>query len=234
MIPPETACFRRVRLQTDTTQIDNVAMVKMATRGRSRNSGMREYKNYKHLKKIVNCSFIQVDPLSISAFTFFVHDSFVFWVSYTACLFSIVNSLAPMDYDLRDLEVLFAGDPDDEDVQEVLLLKYIGKQQDLADAAALRLFLSFDFDSLPALSFHEKFHFMKEDIPLLSAALGTPHEFVARNRTKWSGLKGVCILLHRLSYSGRRVEAGEWFGRGEADISIIFNEMADFIFNRWS
>ena len=44
----------------------------------------------------------------------------MFWVSYTACLFSVVHSLAPLDYDLRDLEVLFAGDPDDEDVQEVL------------------------------------------------------------------------------------------------------------------
>ena len=57
-----------------------------------------------------------------------------------------------MDYDLRDLEVLFAGDPDDEEVQNVLLLKYIEKQQDLADAAALRRLVSFDFDSLPALS----------------------------------------------------------------------------------
>ena len=158
----------------------------------------------------------------------------MFWVSYSACLFFVVHSLAPLDYDLRDLEVLFASDPDDEDVQEVLLLKYIEKQQDLADAAALRRLLSFDFDSLPALSFHEKFRFMKEVIPLLSAALGISHEFVERNRTKWSGLEGLCNLLHRLSYSGWRLEAGEWFGRGEADISIVFNEMADFIFNRWS
>ena len=139
-----------------------------------------------------------------------------------------------MDYDLRDLDVLFACDPDNEDVQEVLLLKYIEKQQDLADAAALRRLVSFDFDSLTALSFHEKFRFLKEDVSLLSAALGMPHEFVACKRTKWSGLEGLCILLHRLSYSGWRLEADELFGRGDADISTIFNEMADFIFNRWS
>ena len=107
----------------------------------------------------------------------------------------------------------------------MLLLKYIEKQQDLADAAALRRLLSFDFDSLPVLSFHEKFRFMKEVVPLLSAALGISHEFVERNRTKWNAF----------SFIASHIQAGGWRQANglveERPISLSFSMRWQILFS---
>ena len=67
-----------------------------------------------------------------------------------------------MDYDLRDMKLLFFNDPDDEDVEDVLLLKLLEREQDLADAAEQRRLMKFSLDALPELNFHEKFRFMKK------------------------------------------------------------------------
>ena len=57
---------------------------------------------------------------------------------------------------------------------------------------------------------------------------------VAPNRTRWSGLEGLCVLLRRIAYPRCGFEMEEYFGRGKADASIICNSMLQFLFNRWN
>ena len=93
----------------------------------------------------------------------------------------------------------------------------------------------FDLDSIsPVINFKDKFRFQKTDFRRLCAALGIPDEMRAPNRTRWSGLEGLCILLRRLAYPTRHLDLDDFFGRGKADISIIFNQMLAFLYRRWN
>ena len=139
-----------------------------------------------------------------------------------------------VDYEVRDLETLVLVESDDEDLEELLLQKYLERQNDLAEAAASRRELEFNFDAIPNLNFKDKFRFMKADVPCLCDALGIPAQFIAPNRTTWSGLEGLCILHRRLSYPAQTFQLGDYFGRGSADISIITNTMLSYVYDRWN
>ena len=54
-----------------------------------------------------------------------------------------------VDYEIRDLETLVVYESEDEDLEELLLLKYFERENDLAEAAASQKELQFDFDSIP-------------------------------------------------------------------------------------
>ena len=139
-----------------------------------------------------------------------------------------------VDYEVRDLETLALVESDDEDLEELLLQKYLERQNDLAEAAASWRELDFNFDAIPNPNFKDKFRFMKADVPCLCDALGIPAQFIAPNRTTWSGLEGLCILLHRLSYPAQTFQLGDYFDRGSADISIITNTMLSYVYDRWN
>ena len=63
-----------------------------------------------------------------------------------------------VDYEIRDLETLVVYESEDEDLEELLLLlKYLERENDLAEAAASRRELQFDFDAIPYPNFKEKF-----------------------------------------------------------------------------
>ena len=75
---------------------------------------------------------------------------------------------------------------------------------------------------------------MKVDVLCLYDALQIPPRFIAPNRTTWSGLEGLCILLRRMSYAACTFDVGDYFGRGAADISIITNIMLSCLYDRWT
>eukprot|EP00117_Sycon_ciliatum_P002160 scpid83113/ scgid7507/ len=114
------------------------------------------------------------------------------------------------------LELIFLADPEDEDILDVLLMKYLEREQDLADAAAKHRLLDFSFESLPEASFHERFRFMKSDIPTQCSALEIPNKFVPPNRTTWSGT-GANLTPDQRGHNARMSECRicvEW-GFGE-------------------
>ena len=53
-----------------------------------------------------------------------------------------------MDYDLKDLKTLAMHWDEDEDVEDLLLLKYLEREEDLARAALCHRMHVFDFESL--------------------------------------------------------------------------------------
>ena len=105
-----------------------------------------------------------------------------------------------VDYEVRELEIRVLVESDDEDFDELWLQKYLERQYDLTEATASPREFECNFDAIPNPKFKGKFRFMKADVPCLCDALGIPEQFIAPNRTTWSGLEGLCILLRRLSY----------------------------------
>ena len=73
-------------------------------------------------------------------------------------LFFTVN----MDYDLEDLKTVAMHCDDDEDVEDLLLLKYLEREEDLAGAALRHRMHVFDFESLECKDFKKNFAFKKK------------------------------------------------------------------------
>lgn len=46
-------------------------------------------------------------------------------------------------------------------------------------------------------------------------------------------LEGLCIVLRRMSYPNRLLDLVAEFGRGRAELSIIFNQTWQFILDNW-
>ena len=78
-----------------------------------------------------------------------------------------------------------------------------------------------------------EFRFLKRDIQLLHDKLQIPQELVTANGSKFDGIEALCILLRRLAYPCRYSELIPRFGRSVPELSGIFNEMLDLVYNRW-
>ena len=141
-------------------------------------------------------------------------------------LFFFLRSTSWTMYDLEDLKTLAMHcDDDDEDVEDLLLLKYLEREEGLARAALRHRMHVFDFESLECKDFKKKFRFQKKDVPTLCRLLQIPDTMVGDNGTTWSGLEGMCILLRRLRFSGCLYDMDALFNRGEATISVLFKSM---------
>lgn len=77
------------------------------------------------------------------------------------------------------------------------------------------------------------FRLRPADIMALAAALDFPPTIRAPNRTQWGREEGLWIPLRRLVYPNRLSDDTDDVGRGEAEISIIVNSTADFLWARW-
>ena len=77
---------------------------------------------------------------------------------------------------------------EDEDLADLLLQKFLDRQNDLAEAAASRKELVCNFDAIPNPNFKDKFRFKKADVPCLCEAHGIPAQCIAPNGPTWSGL----------------------------------------------
>ena len=78
------------------------------------------------------------------------------------------------------------------------------------------------------------FRFTKEQLYLLVQQLRLPDCMTAPNRTKWTAIEGLCIVLRRLTYHNRYIDLVGLFGRGVAEIGIIFNNTIMYIHRKWS
>ena len=63
--------------------------------------------------------------------------------------------------------------------------------------------------------------------------LRIPEELNASNRTRCSGIEGLCILLRRLAYPNRLKDLESLFGRGVSELSVIVNLVLSIIYDNW-
>lgn len=71
----------------------------------------------------------------------------------------------------------------------------------------------------------------KGDIPSLVDALRMPPIFKCPNGTVCDGTEGLCIVLKRFAYPCRYSDMIPIFGRSVPEISMISNEVIDWIYN---
>ena len=76
-----------------------------------------------------------------------------------------------------------------------------------------------------------KFRFQKNDLGRLGQELGSPTEIRCANGVVETRINALCILLRRLAYPSRYVDLWEVFGRHPTELSVIFNETLQHIFN---
>ncbi|CAG2244686.1 unnamed protein product [Mytilus edulis] len=73
------------------------------------------------------------------------------------------------------------------------------------------------------------FRFDKDDIEILRRALRIPEKVVCSNRTTARGIDGLCMVLRRLAYPCRLEDLEYIFGRSKTELSLIINEVLDYI-----
>ena len=74
------------------------------------------------------------------------------------------------------------------------------------------------------------FRFEKAHIISLKEALNLPDMFKCIQGTQVSGLEALCVLLRRLAYPNRLSDLCVTFGRSESELSLIFNETLNRIY----
>lgn len=92
----------------------------------------------------------------------------------------------------------------------------------------------FDLQSVPEPECLSTFRFEKTDIPILADVLGLPDVFRCPQRTTAKKLEGLCILLRRLAFPCRYADMMPMFNRPVPELSMITNEVLDFIFENHS
>ncbi|KXJ13842.1 protein ALP1-like isoform X2 [Exaiptasia diaphana] len=76
----------------------------------------------------------------------------------------------------------------------------------------------------------QMFRFEKQDLYRLRDALQVPANYICSQGTKATGLEGLLIMLRRLAYPNRWCDLQSLFGRSESELSLIFNEVIDDIY----
>ncbi len=87
----------------------------------------------------------------------------------------------------------------------------------------------FELQNFGAEEFRQFFRFTKGDVQLLCDKLAIPPIMESVTRHKWSGLERLCLVLRHLAYPNRLCDLIPLFGRSLTDLSIVFNEMLQFI-----
>ena len=122
----------------------------------------------------------------------------------------------------------------DSDAEDLLCERYLEKEETLYLAAFYRAIRPpFNLDNITAPKATQLFQFAKDDLETLCRLLRLPPVMSGRNRTSWSGMEGLCLVLRRLSYPCRLVDMEEVFGRGTSEASVIINDTIDFLYNEW-
>ena len=136
----------------------------------------------------------------------------------------------------KEMLLSFLDSDDDSDIEELVFLSLLERKVEKKELEGLRLEkhgTRLNFEKLANDQCKSLFRFEKADIPGLCAALGIPQDLVALNRTHCSGLEGFCILLRRLAYPSRLENLESIFGRGVAELSIIFNLVLKILYTKW-
>ena len=80
----------------------------------------------------------------------------------------------------------------------------------------------------------ELVRFTKLELERMQAALHIPDQIRGKSRSVFSGMEGLCILLHRLAFPCRLCDLEPIFGCGKAEPSIIVNTMLPLLYNEWN
>ena len=93
---------------------------------------------------------------------------------------------------------------------------------------------TFDLDDMENSECVAEFRVNKHDLPALAEALQIPDVFKCRQRSISDGMEGLCMLLRRLAYPCRYSDMIARFGRPTPVLSMITNEVIDYIYNNHS
>ena len=119
------------------------------------------------------------------------------------------------------------GDLDDEETQGFYLYFTEG-----VNPLPHRNYPRFELDKYTDEECVNSFRFRKTDVAHLATALRLPHRFLCRNGTVAGCIEGLCILLRRLAYPIRLTNMIPMFGRSKSELSMILNDVVDFVFNQ--
>ena len=92
----------------------------------------------------------------------------------------------------------------------------------------------FDLDAMTDDECKTEFRFFKNDVYLLGEVLQIPDLIKCPNGIIVNGIEALSVLLKRFSYPCRYADMIPRFGRPVAQLSMITNQMMDFIFNEYS
>lgn len=90
----------------------------------------------------------------------------------------------------------------------------------------------FQLDTIDEDECIAQFRFQKEDVLILAAALQVPNVFSCQQGTVCEGAEALCILLRRMAYPCRYNDLVPQFGRPVPELSLICNEVVNFIYER--
>ncbi|OXA47007.1 putative nuclease HARBI1 [Folsomia candida] len=91
----------------------------------------------------------------------------------------------------------------------------------------------FCFDEIEVSRFKLDFRFEKADILRLKSELRVPDVLKMPNRTEFSGLICLCVMLRRLAYPNRLSDLEKYFGFSPQDLSYIFNSMINHVYGNF-
>nr|GAT43323.1 predicted protein [Mycena chlorophos] len=77
------------------------------------------------------------------------------------------------------------------------------------------------------------FRFYAEEIQRLVEALDIPQPFKTQNRCVFSDIEALCLLLARFRTAGDQFQLSTQFGRSQAAISQVVNELCEYLDTRW-
>ena len=78
------------------------------------------------------------------------------------------------------------------------------------------------------------FCFTKLELERMRVALCIPEGVRGQNQSVWSGLEGLCILLHRLAFPCHLCDLDLIFGHGKTELSITVNRVLILLYGQWS
>ena len=116
---------------------------------------------------------------------------------------------------------------------DILLLSAVllEEEEDIHDLD--KVTCRFDLASTSEEMCWKHFRFKKEHIIVLKNSLGIPDVIKLDNRSEFSGVDGICVLLKRLAYPCRLVELSCFFGRSCSDISRVITFLVTYIHDRF-
>ena len=110
------------------------------------------------------------------------------------------------------------------------VLAIIGRS---APSRALTLGERLNFNSLSEEDWKYMFRFDRGSIICIRDALEIGDYITLSNRSKFSALEGVCILMRRMAYPTRCGDLGKLFCRTPSAISMVFIYMVYLVFGRF-
>ena len=93
------------------------------------------------------------------------------------------------------------------------------------------VYAPFDLDELDEAECVAEFRFRKRDVRALAEVLRVPDTITCEQGSVCTGIEGLCMLLRRMAYPCRYGDMIPRFAKPVPVLSMITNQMLDFIYN---